>query len=453
MGRTLETRITRLALSALSVGLLLGGCGGCGGSGDGGNGEDQLNLLLISLDTLRADRLGCYGYDRDTSPALDAFAERSVRFRYAIAPSPWTVPSHVSLLTGLLPSTHGVHTSVQVPGDDTDLLAELLFPRGWYTFGITDGGNVSGSLGFDRGFRAFYDVDKSFSTTVREAQTYMADRQPFGAWFAFLHTYDIHCPYDPPEPYRSMFETEGAQSADIDGKCGNPWLNEMDLSPEQVQYISDRYDGGIREVDDTLAKLFKSLEESGAMENTVIVITSDHGEEFKEHGQIGHERSLHRELLEVPLIIYAPGLEPGVVDSPVSLVDVMPTVLELLGEAIPEGLDGRSLLPLIEGTAEPATGQPATLRWQLALDAWWTVDSQVIVNQQAKRVSYFDVTVDPLAQVDRAGEEREKAEARMADLRASLARGRKRQPGLRGSLSESEAATLRGLGYADAQAR
>ena len=440
----------RAAGSAIVLGascaLLLVGCGRGAVPVDE---TPRLNLLVISLDTLRADHLGCYGYGRDTSPALDAFARRSVRFEHAIAPAPWTLPSHVSLLTGLLPQSHGVHNSDFLPGEDTRFLAELLWPQGWYTFGLTDGGYMAGSFGFERGFRAFYDRDKAFSATVREAQTYITDREPYGPWFAFLHTYDIHCPYDPAEPYRSLFQSEGRLEADIDGKCGNPWLNEMHLTPEQVLFVKDRYDGGIREVDAALEGLLRFLEDSGRFEDTVIVITSDHGEEFLEHGQIGHERSVQRELLEVPLLIYAPGLDPAVIDAPVSLVDVLPTILDLLDQPLPPNLDGRSLLGLIQGTDAPALGQPSTLRWQVALDAWWTPDTHLIVDQTAQRLSLFDLTQDPGATQDRAPTDPERTQSLLRQLKQRLAQTQRRPTQARDTMDAAEAERLRGLGYVD----
>lgn len=440
----------RRSLRAKSLGAIcLSAALGCGG-GDPPEGESsKLNLLVISLDTLRADRLGCYGYDRDTSPALDAFAERSVRFEHAIAPAPWTLPSHFSLLTGLLPSSHGVNTPLQLPGDDTQLLAELLYPAGWYTLGMTDGGYMSGSFGFKRGFRAFLDQDHAFQNMIAKTLTYLGDRESLGPWFAFLHTYDIHCPYNPTEPYASMFQTEGRVEADIDGKCGNPALNGMNLTPEEVLFVSDRYDGGIREADAALANLFAYLEENGRFEDSVIVITSDHGEELMEHGQIGHERSLQRELLEVPLLIYAPGLEPGVITSPVSLVDVVPTVLDLLDVPLPDNLDGCSLLPLIEGSEDPAQGQPSSLHWQVAMDAWWSLDNLLIVDRDTQGVSLFDLASDPPATVDRSSERSAQTQALMEQLTQRLSEGHARSTNRRAIPTAEEAASLRALGYAD----
>jgi len=421
----------------------------CGKEGEDGTSERaRRNVLLISLDTLRADRLGCYGYERDTSPALDAFAAKCVRFAHAIAPSPWTVPSHVSLFTGLLPEAHGVELPDQTPGPGTTLLAETVFRAGWYTFGITDGGFMGTEQGIDRGFRAFYDRNRVFANTVREAQTYIQDRDPLGAWFGFLHTYDIHCPYDPHEPYRSMFVRATSVSADIDGKCGNPWLNEMDLSPAEVDYVSDRYDGGIREVDDALGQLFAYLEESGHLADTIVILVSDHGEEFDEHGRIGHEKSLSRELLEVPFLLYVPGMPPDVVEAPVSLVDVFPTLLELLDLPLPPDLDGTSLLGLLDGTRAPATGQPASLRWQFALDAWWTPEHLLIVDREADAQRLFDLRADPLATNDLSEQDDELCSILLAELSARLtAAARRRQtPGSR-AIGADQAQLLQHLGY------
>ena len=199
------------------------------------------NVLLISIDTLRADRLGCYGYERDTSPNLDRFArERAVRFELAVAESSWTLPSHVTMLSGLHPLTHGAVIPSRAPSDDVEFLAETLTRAGYYAFGFTDGGWLSKGWGFDRGFRSFEAVDSDFTDCVDEALDYIRHRADKGPWFGFLHTYDVHCPYDPPEPWFSMFASKEAEAIDVAGRCGNPHFNDMQLTDAQVRYLSDR---------------------------------------------------------------------------------------------------------------------------------------------------------------------------------------------------------------------
>lgn len=322
------------------------------------------NVLLVSIDTLRADRLGCYGYARATSPALDRLAtERAVRFAHATAEAPWTLPSHVTLLSGLHPLTHGVRKPDQAPNDSVQLLAERLQPT-HETFALTDGGWLSQTFGFARGFRSFQAQDRDVDQAVQVLLEYVRFQRGKGPWFGFLHTYDVHCPYDPPPPYRETFASADAEPIETAGRCGNPHFNALALTAGQARFLSDRYDEDVRRVDDALATLFAAFDELDLWKDTVLVVTSDHGEEFLEHGQIGHERTLSPEVLAVPLFVAAPGLAPRVVDHIVGLADVVPTVLELVGSA-PAGLDGRSLLPLMRGQPDPDRRD-----WVLSELAW-----------------------------------------------------------------------------------
>ena len=424
----------------------------CGGS-ESPDPPDSLgaprNLLLISIDTLRADRLGCYGYERDTSPVLDAFAREAIVFRDVASSSPWTIPSHVTMLSGMHPARHGVELPTQVAAAEVTMLAEVLADAGWYGFAITDGGWLTEERGFARGFRSYHDDDQSFAKTLEEAIAYFRHRTPKGAWFGFLHTYDVHCPYDPAEPFRSMFRDPTAQDFAGSEQCGNPHLNAMELNEAQARAVSDRYDGSVREMDAALASFFAHLDESGLLENTVVVITSDHGEEFLEHGRIGHEQSVHRELLQVPLIVRAPGFTPAVIDTPVELVDVMPTLLELLGlEAEREG-DGRSLVPLMRGERGEGRARLATLRWKRTLDSWTTADAHLIVDRERDEARLFDRFADAAEQADRSAIDPVRVETLRAELDAALEelRARRIDPEEKPPASEEELRDLERLGY------
>ncbi len=413
--------------------------------------EAPLNLVLISIDTLRADRLGCYGYERDTSPALDRFARDAVVFRDVVAPSPWTIPSHVSLLTGLHPVSHGVELPTQIASDEVTMLAERLMRSGHYTFAITDGGWLSEERGFRRGFLAFHDEDQTFEKTLEEAAAYVRHRTPRGPWFGFLHTYDVHCPYDPEEPFLSMFETPDREEFPATGLCGNPYLNEMSLNEAQASYLSDRYDGSVREADIALESFFAYLDEHDILENTVVVITSDHGEEFLEHGRIGHEESVYRELLQVPLIIRAPGIVPAVIEDPVELVDVVPTLLDLLGAELPPDLDGRSLAPLLRGEVD-ASAEPrarlSTLRWKRNLDSWITPDAHLIIDRDGDTASLFDLAADPGEATDRGSAEPGHADALRRELQEMLDRlDTGRRAAVERPQTAEELQELRRLGY------
>jgi arylsulfatase A-like enzyme len=332
--------------SALAAALLCVTCG----SGPGA--PDLPSVLLVSIDTLRADRLGCYGYGRDTTPALDELARvRAVRFAHAVAEAPWTLPSHVTMLSGFHPLTHGVRRPTDAPSLEVELLAQRLAPT-HYGFALTDGGWISEEWGFERGFASFHAAERDVAEAVERVLEYVRHRHDKGPWFGFLHTYDVHCPYDPPPPWRGSFTSAESEPLAVEGRCGNPHFNAMALTPGQARYLSDRYDEDVRRVDDALRKLFAGLDRLGLWEQTVVIVTSDHGEEFLERGQIGHERTLSREVLSIPLLVAAPGVGPRVVEGVVGLADLVPTVLELVGRGPAGRLDGRSLVPLMRGETD-----------------------------------------------------------------------------------------------------
>jgi membrane-anchored protein YejM (alkaline phosphatase superfamily) len=348
--------------------LFLAGCGGSSVE------HEFPNVLLVSIDTLRADRLGCYGYERPTTPALDRFArEHAVRFAHAFAESSWTLPSHATMLTGLHPLSHGARQP-DLPLDSRWRipLASLLYET-HYSFGVTDGGWLTDRWGFSLGFESFRARDRDIDEALSIVLDFVRYRSDKGAWFGFLHTYDVHCPYDPPAPYAGTFRSDDAEPIEVAGRCGNPHFNSLTLSPGQARYLSDRYDEDVRRVDDALAGLFAELDRLDLWKNTVVIVTSDHGEEFLEHGQIGHERTLSREALSIPLLIAVPGVAPRVVEEPVGLADLVPTIIELVGdEWLPEreyDFDGRSLLGLMRGESDPREPVLSELDWQLQLVA------------------------------------------------------------------------------------
>jgi len=440
-----------IGLLACAGALALASCGG--GSPPPPPAE---NAILISIDTLRADRLGCYGYERDTSPAIDRLAAQGVLFRHTVAESSWTLPSHFTMLSGLYPTTHGVENSGMRPTDALELLPEVLSARGWFTAAFTDGGFLSADRGFGQGFLEFSTpADRPFGlesalAAARKAITERAGDRPF---FLFIHTYDVHCPYDPPVPYYDMFRSEGVEPIETTGRCGNPHYNKlMDLSPEQARFLSDVYDGGIRWADAHLQSFFDFLAESGLLESTAVVLTSDHGEEFLEHGQIGHERTLYRPSLMIPLIVRAPGVEPRVVDAPAGLVDVVPTLADLLGLPSMPDWEGRSLLPAMRGERLPVANDGfrySSIRRAGNLDSWLGPDTHLIWDQDHGTVELYDLANDPLERTNLLLERPERAEAlrgALAEFVERLEAGRR--PVEEGSTTDAQREELRKLGYA-----
>jgi arylsulfatase A-like enzyme len=328
---------------------------------------------------------------------LDAFARRGVTFEQVITESSWTLPSHMTLLTGLHPTSHGVTLETRRLPASVRPLAELLKEEGWATAAFTEGGLVGGGFGFARGFDVWDDRSRDVRLTMYRGRRFVEERDPHRPFFLFLHTYAIHCPYDPREEYAARFRTRPPGDAiETEGKCGNPHFNRMKLTPGQVAFLRDQYDADIRAADDVIRDLDRLLDEQGIREETVVVIVSDHGEELHEHGQIGHERTLHLETLRVPLIVVAPGIAPRVVRGPAGLTDVVPTVLELLGLAAPRPLQGRSLVGALQGGALAADAPRfSEIDRDVRLRGVVQGDLHLIVDLDRGGQAAFDVARDP----------------------------------------------------------
>lgn len=339
-------RIGRCALALL----LAWGVGGCRPAAPPVPPE---RVVLISIDTLRPDHLGTYGYARPTSPNLDAFAAGGAVFLDVTSPSPWTLPSHASLLTGLYPGRHGLVSSrAQLPETVTTLAAHLA-ARGFATAAVVHSNYLSRVFGLDRGFQRFRYVQESVSQ--REPSREITDQAL--AWAAemhgqrsllFVHYYDVHSDYRSLPEYETQFVRPYAGTVDgttaqlLEARRSGRHFDDAD-----VQHLIDLYDAGIRQMDDELARLLRGLAEDP---RTLVIVTADHGEEFLEHGGVLHGRTQYQELVRVPLIVRGPGVPRGVrVTRTASLVDVMPTILGALGVEVPSGLDGADLAPAWRG--------------------------------------------------------------------------------------------------------
>lgn len=347
-------------------------------------GERRPNVILISVDTLRADRLGIYGYGEPTSPNIDRWARSSaVTFRRAVATAPWTLPSHVSMLSGLDALRHGVNHDLPAPRD-LELLAEMLRRAGYRTAAITGGGWLHPDQGLAQGFDIFrywghgtgskQELEVGVQHALRLLRT-GRERE----LFLFLHTYEAHDPFRRRLPYakRCAAAPEGEEDrlygafekARQKGegfllhyrfekwRSGNIGARKP-VTDAELPLISCLYDSGIAHVDRILGRLFQRLETLDPERRTLVMLTSDHGESLGEHGYVKHAYLLDSNLL-VPLIVDLPGSDHGgsTVDAQVSLVDLVPTILDAVGLEVPAGLDGTSLLPLIEGRESPGPRQ------------------------------------------------------------------------------------------------
>jgi arylsulfatase A-like enzyme len=431
-------------------------------------------IVLISIDTLRADHLPSYGHAFDTAPFIEkALAREGVLFEHAVASATTTGPAHMTMFTGLQPSVHGLTDRPSPRPPPLVTLAERLRAHGVKTGAFTEDGPLHAGWGFARGFDSYAEnaspnlmlpEGQIGDTFERGAEWLRAHgRKPF---FLFLHTFQVHFPYRPPDAYAGLFHRA------------------QPLAPGlPAAYDPALYDREIRYTDDAIAQLFETLESLDLLEQTVVVFTSDHGEEFLEHGFLGHGAHLHPEVLRVPLILRGPGLAHGRrVAEPVGHVDLMPTLLELLGVPVPEGLMGRSLLPWLG-----ATGAPAADPAPLYSEAWYPVaigphGASTAVPQPSLSVQigtgklvrlqhaegpesrYFDLSLDPDERTARRAEAVGAADElralldgyaeRMRELRVAALRGRESfdsgaavlaEPAVDPAVREK----LRALGYVD----
>jgi arylsulfatase A-like enzyme len=354
------TARSRPAPTALALLALLAAGAGCAR-------ETPRHVLLISIDALRADRLGAYGYAQPTSPFLDRLAVRGRVFEHAIVNTHGTTASHTTILSGLYQETHGVMldgarggVAVRQIPEEVPLLQETLRAHGWATLGVTDGGNAGRRFGFARGFDRFDDRGGGVEAVTERLAGWIAgalEARPDGPVFAFLHTYQVHSPYAPPRRYRERFGVPAEAP-----NAGSRFLlrharSARSLEPAVLRRISGLYDAEIRYTDDTLGAFFARLEALGFLERALVVVTADHGEEMGEHGGLLHRDLLYDELLRVPLILAGEGVEAGRDRSLAGSVDVAPTVLAWAGVAPPRPLEGLAL-PL-RGRA-PSTAPRAT---------------------------------------------------------------------------------------------
>jgi arylsulfatase A-like enzyme/Flp pilus assembly protein TadD len=411
--------------------ILLAGCGGTPETA----GTPGLNLLLVTVDTLRADALGSYGSTAGATPVLDALAARGVRFETAWSVAPLTTPAHSSVLTGLYPGTHGVRANgrLRLPNAHTTL-AEVLAGEGYRTGAAVAAYPACSTFGLGQGFQSF---DEDFGVTDEGEDAYSrsapmvnaaaipwlraasADSRP---WFLWAHYYDPHDPYNAPEPFASRF-------------ADRPYLGE------------------VAAVDAAIGELLEALEATGQAERTVVVVASDHGEGLGDHGEYTHGALVYETTVRVPLIIVLPGRSEGRVERrPASLVDIMPTVLSLLGAPTPPGVQGEDLF----APAEESAGAPARPLYAESFHAYeefrWSPLRTMLLGSDkvvlGPDVEWYDLEEDPGETRNLAPEDPAAAAALVERLR-ELAVGYDQEVGEDSefAMSPEERQALEALGY------
>lgn len=440
----------RVATVALSL-LLMPGC----------TRNNRPNLIIVLVDTLRPDHLGCYGYERHTSPQIDALADSSALFLKHYSHASRTGPAVASIFTGLHPRSHGVVnplTYFDAKGtlsEEQITLAEILSTHGYECYGFSANFNVAPQFGFGQGFDTYEFVNPKTATAINRAafEKLKATPEPF---FLYLHYMEPHSPYAAPFPYRLLY-ADPKYSGPITGS--HQQLDEivagrLSVSAEDVAHLQALYDQEIRYFDDQFGKVLEFLEDQGLREKTVIVFVADHGEEFLEHGSVLHGYSLYEDQLMVPFFIHDPRIKVARhIDAVTRHIDILPTLLTLMDIRYDGPVQGRNLVPLLRGQEDTATAVPVfaqasllavkTIKKQsLMADGWKLIETQV----PQFREELYHLAVDPNEQQDLISEKREiaaKMRKQMRKFVESLPKGR----GGMVPLTAEDKERLRSLGY------
>jgi len=432
--------------------------------------ETPPNVVLIVVDTLRADHLSHYGYARDTAMALDDFRAQSTLFSRAYSTAPWTGPSTISIHTGLSPARHGANAHGDVLPDEANTIAEYLSGAGYSTYGISYNYEVSKKTGYDQGFDVFNDYKNDvldypdIGFMVKRVDRWI-DSKAVEPYFLYLQPMNTHGPYRvPPERQETLLGHRPSRLFEYYGDPMESILQEGDLdrrddvTPEIIKSLVDQYDVAVHYTMEEVASILKALEDGGLLDNTLVVLTSDHGEELFDHGGFSHGYSLNQEVIRVPLYLRMPRLTGmRTSDRIVSTLDILPTILELTNLPSEGDLDGRSL---IEEAPEErnerllvqrAAWAKRALGWSLVRGNEHLIDMEHAYDATEAQAELFDLSSDPGEQHDRAQGQpdrlidmRTALDARLAELDAAA---HLKSP--ENVLSEMDQERLRALGYVE----
>jgi len=382
------------------------------------------NVLLISIDSLRADHLSSYGYARKTTPSIDRIASEGMLFEQHMSSSSWTLPGHASLFTSLPDSIHGAfETNRRIP-EALHTLAERFHDAGYKTQGFFAGPYLHPSFGFGQGFDSYIDcasyadeidnrpledwlgkkeVERKSHEDITNPRVYAAWQKWLagrgeGAFFTFVHLWDVHFDYLPPAPFDKQFDADYSGQVTGENFFTDPNINAA-LPERDKQHIIALYDGEIAWTDSFIQKIRDDLERAGLLENTIIAITADHGEELFDHGGKGHRMTLYDEVIHIPLVLRYPAQLPKGVRIPAqtSSVDVGPTLLELAGLPAATDVLGTSL---VHFARDPASAHPRRAVSELTsvgrnMRAVRSLDYKLIDDVARDAHYFFDLQQDP----------------------------------------------------------
>jgi len=432
------------------------------------------NVILIVVDALRADHLAHYGYQRSTSTGLDGFAADATRFTDCRAPAPWTNPSVASLFTGLHTARHRNNAFGAVLSPELKTLAEALGEAEWHTAAVSFNPGIRSELDYDQGFDDFDEfLGRStgypdISEMLSRVDRWLEDR-PDGPFFLYLQPMNVHGPYRVPREHRGVLL---GRPPSRDFRYSQGFMQEImregrtgvrpQVPPGYVASLVDKYDTAVRYTSDRLGELMAMLRRRELYDDSLIIITADHGEELFDHGGFSHGYTLHSEVLHVPLYIKLPRqTDAAVTDAPASLMDIMPTILDVAGVAVDPDLDGRSLLPLLQGRGGSAADGDG---WRLFQVAWrGRCEARAIAVGGLKlieiagnyegvsdEIRLYDHRSDPGEAVDIAGRRAAEVEHLRAELGRRFAEAEARavaEPQNRRDLLDTE--RLKALGYVE----
>lgn len=483
----LNRRLAPIGLALLLALLIATGSSACGDGSGGAAGSgtqsssaagaaprasaETPNVLVIAVDTLRADRLGCYGNPRGLTPNLDALAARGLRFEHAFSCAPWTLPSFASLFTSLAPQEHGAGGNVKDGfrglAPDHETLAERCASARWRTGAIVNVEFLGRAFGLMQGFgdvdeRVFQDNDhlRDARATTDAALAWLGGAQE-QRFLLLVHYFDPHARYAPPRAFRERF-ADARDQRDETFQFGTReqvvlWRNKrVAPSADDFARAEKLYDAEVAYTDDEIGRLLRGLESNGRARDTLVVLVADHGEEFLDHGDWEHGHTLYDELLHVPLIVAQPGrVVAGVVAQPVSALDVAPTICGLAQLSPGAHFRGRDFSRVALGRAKELEGGATKLLalgnfWGPALeslrdDEWKLVRTPAAAG--APRRELFQWRDDPHEKTERCAGESAACERLTAELELLERALATRVRGAKVELSPAERQRLRGLGY------
>jgi len=408
------------------------------------------DVILVSIDTLRADHLSSYGYARLTSPFLDSLAKDGTRFAHARSNSPWTLPAHLTVLTGQLPTTHQVTDDHLALDPSVPVLPEAMAAAGYATGASVATLYVSRKFGFDRGFGFFDDhgIDNErdnlrgtvvATDVISDAVEWIEGLEAGQPFFLFLHFYDVHYHYDPPPPFDTQFDRAPAKG---DRRFKNYYRHKKKpLTDRQRAHQIAQYDESIAYVDAQLAALHKRLADAGRAQRWVV--TADHGEEFGERGSWGHAHTLYAEQLRVPLIVSGAGLPAGVVvKAAVGIQDIAPTIASWVGTEGSLASDGIDLNGAMGGEAVPVRAFPAeTFRFKTKRISLYEDGMRMEWDLRRNKKQLYASDTDLAETVDLAKKDKDLVKA--LSLRAEAVFGRPWQAKVDGKVSVTKGYVLK----------